>query len=248
MPYPILTLPYPFAKRLSQLLSPSELKNLQIAADLITVGPQKVVNILKNKILCKCEYAFFNSLSDAVFENHDFNNTHYAANIVTFKNCKVGTNFLENMAKKLRQSTELYFEDKCEIDKSIKFPIIFNLFPFLNTLYITTACNGWVRELVDANPVTKIHIISIEHDNLDELLGFDSEDILSLHEQHPQIFLSLTYMVHGPIHEGEEYFEKRIREAFDLPKDYRSDIYFEARTMNQTENSDLIYWCYVDDF
>uniref|UniRef100_A0A7E4W4R7 Uncharacterized protein n=1 Tax=Panagrellus redivivus TaxID=6233 RepID=A0A7E4W4R7_PANRE len=32
MPYPILTLPYPFAKRLRQLLTPLELQQLQIAA------------------------------------------------------------------------------------------------------------------------------------------------------------------------------------------------------------------------
>uniref|UniRef100_A0A7E4VHM3 BTB domain-containing protein n=1 Tax=Panagrellus redivivus TaxID=6233 RepID=A0A7E4VHM3_PANRE len=41
MPYPILTLPYPFAKHLHQLLSPFELQDLQIAAG------HNVINTLK---------------------------------------------------------------------------------------------------------------------------------------------------------------------------------------------------------
>uniref|UniRef100_A0A7E4ZYM9 Pectinesterase n=1 Tax=Panagrellus redivivus TaxID=6233 RepID=A0A7E4ZYM9_PANRE len=140
MPYLILTLPYPFAKRLPQLLNPVELRNLQIAAghsegslkpivltcnvyiasfngntsDFISVGQQKVVKIHNNKVFCKCEYAFFIALSEVVVENYYFNNTHYAANVVTFKHCKVSTKFLENVAHKLTELTELYFENKCE--------------------------------------------------------------------------------------------------------------------------------------
>uniref|UniRef100_A0A7E4UQX5 F-box domain-containing protein n=1 Tax=Panagrellus redivivus TaxID=6233 RepID=A0A7E4UQX5_PANRE len=41
MPYPILTLPYPFAKRLCQLLSPSEVQELQIAAGHNVIDPLK---------------------------------------------------------------------------------------------------------------------------------------------------------------------------------------------------------------
>uniref|UniRef100_A0A7E4ZQA7 F-box domain-containing protein n=1 Tax=Panagrellus redivivus TaxID=6233 RepID=A0A7E4ZQA7_PANRE len=43
MPYPILTLPYPFAKRLRQLLSPFELQDLQIAAGHTVINPLKPI-------------------------------------------------------------------------------------------------------------------------------------------------------------------------------------------------------------
>uniref|UniRef100_A0A7E4W0B7 FTH domain-containing protein n=1 Tax=Panagrellus redivivus TaxID=6233 RepID=A0A7E4W0B7_PANRE len=151
------------------------------------------------------------------------------------------------MAHKLTELEVLCFKDKSEVDKSIKFPTIFNLFPFCKFLDIATAYNGWVRDLVDANLTTKINMISIEHDDLNELLGFDADDIQRLHEQHDEIYLSLTYKVHGPTHESKEYFEKRIRETFGLPKSFSNDIYFEVRFVNHPENSDLIYWCSVDD-
>uniref|UniRef100_A0A7E4WBX6 F-box domain-containing protein n=1 Tax=Panagrellus redivivus TaxID=6233 RepID=A0A7E4WBX6_PANRE len=43
MPYPILTLPYPFAQRLRQLLNPFELKQLQLAAGHNVINPLKPI-------------------------------------------------------------------------------------------------------------------------------------------------------------------------------------------------------------
>uniref|UniRef100_A0A7E4UPS8 BPI2 domain-containing protein n=1 Tax=Panagrellus redivivus TaxID=6233 RepID=A0A7E4UPS8_PANRE len=49
MPYPILTLPYPFAKRLRQLLNPFELEQLQIAAGHTVTNPLKpIVTLYKD--------------------------------------------------------------------------------------------------------------------------------------------------------------------------------------------------------
>uniref|UniRef100_A0A7E4VKD7 F-box domain-containing protein n=1 Tax=Panagrellus redivivus TaxID=6233 RepID=A0A7E4VKD7_PANRE len=273
MPYPILTLPYPFAKRLPQLLSPLELQNLQIAAgrfdgqlkpdvlacnfdcaifngdtsDIITIPMRKVVKLHNNKIICNCEYVFFESLSNAVFENDHFNNTHYAASIVTMERCKVSTKFLENMAKKLTELTELHIEDESEVDKSIKFPTIFNLFPFCKFLAITTAYNGWVRDLVDASISTKIKRLTIEHGDLDELLSFDSDDIQSLLEQHSKMYMILTYKVPGPIQESEEYFESRFNKIFTLPKKFEGfDVYFFVKSMNT--DLEPIDFCFVNGF
>uniref|UniRef100_A0A7E4ZWC7 F-box domain-containing protein n=1 Tax=Panagrellus redivivus TaxID=6233 RepID=A0A7E4ZWC7_PANRE len=43
MPYPILTLPYPFAKRLRQLLNPFEIEELQKAAGKTVISPLKPI-------------------------------------------------------------------------------------------------------------------------------------------------------------------------------------------------------------
>uniref|UniRef100_A0A7E4WA40 Peptidase_M16_C domain-containing protein n=1 Tax=Panagrellus redivivus TaxID=6233 RepID=A0A7E4WA40_PANRE len=49
MPYPILTLPYPFARRLCQLLTPEELENLQIAAGHKTRHLKPIIQLIKKQ-------------------------------------------------------------------------------------------------------------------------------------------------------------------------------------------------------
>uniref|UniRef100_A0A7E4UV52 F-box domain-containing protein n=1 Tax=Panagrellus redivivus TaxID=6233 RepID=A0A7E4UV52_PANRE len=283
MPYPILTLPYPFAKRLQQLLSPFELQNLQIAAahfkgplepvvmtskvyritfegdtsDVINLTvacnsldmKTKTVNIGNEKVVYQCPHASFNSLSNAVFDNICFNNLYYAAKIVCIKYCKVSLKFLENIAArfKITNLRDLYIREGNEIDNDVKISTVYKMFPFLKTLSIATAYNGWIRELLDPDFTTEIEYLLLRHDSLDELLSFNTVDFHRLVEKHPRLNLYMVYKVPGQIHESKEYFEMRIKKAFSLHRfnsygDFY--LYFEVSSVNDTPEQ-YFFW-YID--
>uniref|UniRef100_A0A7E4URL5 F-box domain-containing protein n=1 Tax=Panagrellus redivivus TaxID=6233 RepID=A0A7E4URL5_PANRE len=204
MPYPILTLPYPFARRLHQLLSPDELENLQTAA-----GPD-ISQLKPIAQSLKMDYASF-TLSDFNVVTLTISNYN---DVVTMASCnplivKCKHLYVQclnaDIFKKCNFMTKLYLTaeqlhiDRCTVDmklltaiasivngvkrfetvnveNDVKLAGIFELFPRITNIFMPHAYKGWLGDLLRQN-VTGLMELSVKHTDFDELFSFRSEEL-----------------------------------------------------------------------
>uniref|UniRef100_A0A7E4W812 F-box domain-containing protein n=1 Tax=Panagrellus redivivus TaxID=6233 RepID=A0A7E4W812_PANRE len=204
MPYPILTLPYPFAKRLRQLLNPFELKELQRAAGSCVRNELKpivkscnmtAVRIIpkgKNDCILKCvdndmtiskvNQLLVNSLlglwcvflNNSNFENATTTQLSIRAVTIAFYSCHITKTVLRNVSKIAIGARRLDFRSSF-IDKDVTFATIIAAFPTVNCMTIEKAYSGWLHDLKDAKK--DFREVDITHDNFDELFSFKPADL-----------------------------------------------------------------------
>uniref|UniRef100_A0A7E5A282 FTH domain-containing protein n=1 Tax=Panagrellus redivivus TaxID=6233 RepID=A0A7E5A282_PANRE len=137
MPYPILTLPFPFARRLCQLLTPEELQNVQIAAGHEIEKLKPIVKSIENKdtlfhfadskiecvdfnehsevlsyltedsTLVKCKTAMFQTLTGSTFKNIDLTKIHLKTEELTFTMCNISIDILKSIASRIPAKHEV---------------------------------------------------------------------------------------------------------------------------------------------
>uniref|UniRef100_A0A7E4WDR6 F-box domain-containing protein n=1 Tax=Panagrellus redivivus TaxID=6233 RepID=A0A7E4WDR6_PANRE len=229
MPYPILTLPYPFARRLCQLLNPEELENLQIAAGYNTRHLKPIIQLIKTQTaginnensnvtlyftetrnnhkltrsktdeapFLKVESLFLFKLTKSLFEKSCFTHLFIITEQLNFCGCEITVDFLKMIALRIPQIydvTWLKFVCRCQIDKDVKLPFIFNTFPNVKVFEINYAYNGWLTDLLDLNVVNQ-RGFSLLHKNFDELFSFNADELYYfIQKQQTEFFIRLTYI------------------------------------------------------
>uniref|UniRef100_A0A7E4VQX4 F-box domain-containing protein n=1 Tax=Panagrellus redivivus TaxID=6233 RepID=A0A7E4VQX4_PANRE len=223
MPYPILTLPYPFAQRLCQLLTPEELENLQTAAAheigqlkpivqsmrsklviFYAINSKVVMNLVNHSIrtsvyktsYLKCDVLGFHQLNESMFKKSNFSHLYFKAKKLGFWGCDISITFLKTVAlmiPAIHQLNQLDLSFSQRIDEAIKLPFIFHYFPNLLCFKTSRAYKGWVNDLLDLN-IGGLSFFYIKHTNFDELFSFKAEQLYNfIQKQQSKFMISINY-------------------------------------------------------
>uniref|UniRef100_A0A7E4VXT2 F-box domain-containing protein n=1 Tax=Panagrellus redivivus TaxID=6233 RepID=A0A7E4VXT2_PANRE len=247
MSYPILTLPYPFAKRLRQLLDPFELEELQKAAgpyvrnelkpivesrkmDVVFMSAYVLSYMVKhmnaphaNLINC-LESLNLLHLTSSDFENATTTQLLIRTKRIGFFECHVSNALLNKLSKIVVRPFILEFRYSHRFDEDVKFSTIIKIFPSVCWIGLGKAYSGWLDDLISTRTLFKA--IEIFHDNFDELFSFKPAELYDyVKTQHSTFRILLSYKVNAyrydwVIHMMQKFIDPR----FDIKKNGRPKV------------------------
>uniref|UniRef100_A0A7E4ZYJ5 F-box domain-containing protein n=1 Tax=Panagrellus redivivus TaxID=6233 RepID=A0A7E4ZYJ5_PANRE len=227
MPYPILTLPYPFVKRLRQLLDPFELKELQRAAGpyvrnelkpIVKSCKKDFINICSkdkndydvdwlhmkikipevNQFLIDCTTELkFYHMTNSNFEKPTITQVFIKADIIRFLSCRISNAMLRNV---LKIAIRPWYLDFRYSNTGIDEDVTFStIVDIFPSVKCITMGKAYFGWLDDLiNTRKRLDAVEIFHDNFDELFSFKPADLYDyFRAQYPPFWFLLTYRVNA---------------------------------------------------